>query len=234
MSFLALVGRSALGCLAIGAVSLLIVGIASGGGESSVSDRGDGIAIVSEGVSAHDAGRYTGRFDAHWESHDGDQIKVGPRDVSVDEAIRWGRMHSDRVLVRLGGEDGQQYSAGSVAVNDLGTLKWPKEGLRIEARPEGATIDGSEQLVAWRADIVFDCPIGLSKKIARIVSSRDSKVQLRPLSGSSFRSVVLARGSQDAAAIVRHAVDSAYVAVGGSEPYAPVSISGIERADPLD
>jgi hypothetical protein len=109
-------------------------------------------------------------------------------------------------------------------------LEWPKDGLRIADRPEGAAIDGSQQLVAWRAELVLDCPVGLCQRITGAVADRERIVRLTPVGDKSFVVVVLARGSQDAAAVVWEAVSAAYVvASGDDEGYAPVSINNVER-----
>lgn len=151
----------------------------------------------------------------------------GPRGVSVEEAIRWGKARSNRVLVRLGGDE-LQYSAGASVVRGPGTSEWPESGLSIRARPEGSAIDGSEQLVEWRARLVLDSPVGLSQRIAGLVSSKDQMVRVTSVGDTAFEVVLLAKGSQDAAELMWTAVSTAYVAASGDrEGYAPASISDI-------
>jgi hypothetical protein len=64
-----------------------------------------GIVYVGEEM---DAAFWTGRFSVHWES--GAEHEMGPRAVSLEEALAWARARADVVLVRPG-DDGY-YSAG--------------------------------------------------------------------------------------------------------------------------
>jgi hypothetical protein len=54
-------------------------------------------------------------FDGYWDQDDPPTIlEQGPGWDDVDEAITWGRLRADRVLVRLGVDEGSIYSAGDV------------------------------------------------------------------------------------------------------------------------
>jgi hypothetical protein len=88
---------------------------------------------------------WTGRFAAHWESDDGEKesddvekFRDGPEDVTVEEAIAWGRSHADVVQVRVGdgdldGDEDGYFSAGARHPYP-GVPVWP-EGLSVTARP---------------------------------------------------------------------------------------------------
>jgi hypothetical protein len=54
---------------------------------------------------------WAGCWSAHWESDDGQSWTQGPKGVSAQEAITWGREHAEIVLIRPGPSD-THYSAG--------------------------------------------------------------------------------------------------------------------------
>lgn len=118
-----------------------------------------GTVFVAEMVDIDDVGRMSGLFTAHWEIEEGQRSIDGPEDVALDEALAWGRARSDAVLVQVGcGVDGF-YSAGVRDMTYGGEddddpepiLPWPDEGLDIAPRPMQTALDGSEQIVLWRA-----------------------------------------------------------------------------------
>ena len=94
-------------------------------------------------VSADDAFEYdSGLFSARLVS-DGQDVTEGPRAVSVQEAIEWGRGQSPVVLVAVGdGELGgpRWFSAGSLDPPGRDISPWPAEGLRAlrHSRRQGA------------------------------------------------------------------------------------------------
>ncbi len=118
--------------------------------------RDAGTVHIAETFDEEDVGRLTGLFVAHWESDDDPRSIEGPDGVTVEKAIEWGREHSDAVIVRVGH---RFYSAGAKDLtSDSGDeddpdpiLPWPEGGLTIAARPEQSALDGSEQVVLWRA-----------------------------------------------------------------------------------
>jgi hypothetical protein len=107
-----------------------------------------GVVLVGEDFDLDDAFRLTGLFAAHWEALDGQTYLRGPEGVPVEEAIAWGREHADVVLVRLGDED-EPYSAGDKPPDSDPIRQWPRDGLLVRARPVGAALDGSEQVVTY-------------------------------------------------------------------------------------
>jgi hypothetical protein len=81
---------------------------------------------------------WTGRFHALWQSDDDQRFREGPDDVSIEEAIAWGRSQADVVWVRvgdgdLGGDDEGYFSAG-IRHPEPEIPRWP-EGLEVTARP---------------------------------------------------------------------------------------------------
>lgn len=81
---------------------------------------------------------WTGRFEAHWESDDGQSFRPGPQGVTIEEAIEWGRSKADVVQVRvgdgdLGGDEDGYFSAGERHPYP-GVPVWPEQ-LRASARP---------------------------------------------------------------------------------------------------
>jgi hypothetical protein len=81
---------------------------------------------------------FTARFNAHWESDDGQEFRNGPEGVSADEAIKWGREQADVVLIRvgnwdLGGADHGYFSAGVEHPDDEELPLWP-DGMDIPRR----------------------------------------------------------------------------------------------------
>jgi hypothetical protein len=82
---------------------------------------------------------WTGRFRAHWESDEGRDFRNGPDDVSVEEAIAWGRSQADIVMVRvgngdLGGDEDGYFSAGK-RHPDSDTPVWRDGEIEVAARP---------------------------------------------------------------------------------------------------
>jgi hypothetical protein len=69
-----------------------------------------GIVFVGEEFDEDDFDMCTGLWSAHWE--DGPEYRQGPRRVSAQEAIAWGRDQADVVLVRSADSD-VHYSAGA-------------------------------------------------------------------------------------------------------------------------
>jgi len=75
-------------------------------------------------------------------------MRDGPEDVSVEQAIAWGRSQADVVWVRvgngdLGGDDGGYFSAGT-RHPDPAIPMWPEHGTKVTERP----YDGP-----WRAGV---------------------------------------------------------------------------------
>jgi hypothetical protein len=82
---------------------------------------------------------FTGRFSAHWESDEGKEFREGPDDLSVEEAIQWGRSQADVVLVRvgngdLGGDEAGYFSAGNRHPHPEMPV-WPEGGIEVTPRP---------------------------------------------------------------------------------------------------
>jgi len=82
---------------------------------------------------------WTGRFAAHWQSDDDQEFRDGPADVSVEEAIAWGRSQADVLWVRVGdgdllGGDEEGYFSAGVRHPDPETPRWPEE-MKVTARP---------------------------------------------------------------------------------------------------
>jgi hypothetical protein len=89
-----------------------------------------GTSIVIEDWD--DDGRPSGRFDAHWESDDGQDHRDGPEGVPVEEALAWARAQASAVYVRT--LDGDEYSAGTEHLEDV-PQRWPEGGLTFAPRP---------------------------------------------------------------------------------------------------
>ena len=81
---------------------------------------------------------YTGRFSAHWQSEDDQKFRQGPEDVSVQEAIEWGRSQADVVWVRVGdgdvGGDEDGYFSAGIRHPEQEVPVWP-DGMSVNARP---------------------------------------------------------------------------------------------------
>jgi hypothetical protein len=81
---------------------------------------------------------WTGRFAAHWEPDGAQEFREGPEDVTVEEAIAWGRAQADVVQVRVGdgdlGGDKDGYFSAGVRHPFPRVPVWP-EGLKVTARP---------------------------------------------------------------------------------------------------
>jgi hypothetical protein len=71
-----------------------------------------GVVFIGEDFDDREpASMWPGRWSAHWESDDGQEWTQGPKAVSAQEAIAWGREHADIVQIRPG-DSGTVYSAG--------------------------------------------------------------------------------------------------------------------------
>jgi hypothetical protein len=99
---------------------------------------------------------FAATFSAHWEAPHGRGFREGPRGVSAEEAIAWGREQADRVLLRLA--DSEYYSAGERPAADREPLP---EDLAVEPRRE----PGMEYL-----DLVCEEPIAWEVRLPRWVS----------------------------------------------------------------
>jgi hypothetical protein len=130
--------------------------------------RDAGTVFVAEMVEIDDAGRMSGLFSAHWEIEDERRSIDGPEDVTLEEALAWGRARSDAVLVQVGGGVDGFYSAGARDLTYDGSdeddsepiLPWPDGGLKVAARPMQTALDGSEQIVLWRVHCKADIEDG--------------------------------------------------------------------------
>jgi hypothetical protein len=99
-------------------------------------------------VTPGDMSCFTGRFYAHWEPDEGDDLsdfRQGPEHVSAEEAIAWGRSQADIVLIRVGigefgGDESGYFSAGVRHPEDVPV--WPEGGLDIRPRPEPRLLTG--------------------------------------------------------------------------------------------
>jgi hypothetical protein len=145
------------------------------GNVDKLPGRNAGTVFVAEMFDIDDAGRMSGLFSAHWEIDDDRRSIDGPEDVTLDEALAWGRARSDAVLVQVGGGMDGFYSAGVRDLTYDGSdeddpepiLPWPAQGLDIAARPIETALDGSEQVVLWRVH----CRLGVQPaKWAQVVA----------------------------------------------------------------
>jgi hypothetical protein len=133
-----------------------------------VSRGREGTVFIGEDFDAEQFGLLTGTFTAHWQAADGQEHLLGPRGVSADEAIAWGRQHADVVLIRLGDSD-LHHSAGSRHLPDLPV--WP-EGKEVAPR----RLPGMEHL-----DLESPRPIPWEVRIPRRVSKRRADAELEEL-----------------------------------------------------
>jgi len=100
-----------------------------------------GVVFIAEDEEVDDRGRvwFTGQFDAHWESDDGQDFREGPEGVTAEEAVRWGRQQADVVQIRvgngdLGGADHGYFSAGTRQPDGDELPIW-SETMSISRRP---------------------------------------------------------------------------------------------------
>jgi hypothetical protein len=203
-----------------------------------MDEREGRIAFVGEEFELEDASRLSGRFYVHWEAIDGQAHGVGPEDVSVDEAIAWGRQRARYVSVRVGvGET--HYSAGELNLADLENRDgqpypaWPAGGMLIRPRPMGAPLDGSVQEVDWLIEArVVNLPKQGEDELVRLRAALESDGRLRvvELSASGERSwirrflrareadmrvrcIVRARGAMPAVLYIDRSVEDALAVV---------------------
>lgn len=197
-----------------------------------ISEHEHGYVLVTEMIDADDAGRFSGLFAAQWESDDETRSRMGPQDVSLDDAIAWGREQSDVVLVQVGGGEDGYYSAGKRS-ND-GTPLLPRY-LKVAARPRGAPLDGSEQVVPWVAmvDLVAD-PSTAQQLVNHL--RRDTRIETVDQSAHgikvSLEIGLRATGTRAASRAVWRALDAALSRSDLPVALADLSIRirGIERA----
>jgi len=203
---------------------------------STESTQGRGLVFVTELSDPDDGGRFSGEFAAHWESEDGEQNEMGPVEVTVEEAIRWGCMHSDVVLVQLGGGDDGHFSAGRRVFSDEETRPWPADGLKVAPRPEGSALDGSEQIVEWvvKAEIGLDAKA--RDKIAANLRTASQVVEAHSVNGTDDRIVltVLANGATPAMTMAWRLIASAIESTSDATQLddVAVGISSVTRAIP--
>ena len=71
-----------------------------------------GVVFIAEEFDRENPTMWSGRFFATWQSDDGASRLEGPRGVSADEAIAWGREHAEVVLIRLA--DSHEYQSAGI------------------------------------------------------------------------------------------------------------------------
>lgn len=108
------------------------------------------VAFVGESMGC---GEWTGRWSAHWA--DGDDHEPGPREVSLDEALTWGRAHAELVLVRPG-DSSTYYSAGARPAPDH--PPW-SDTLDLGPRPTLAEVPAGGATVAFSLRHGFRAPV---------------------------------------------------------------------------
>ena len=103
-----------------------------------------------------------GTFSAHWEAPDGQSFKQGPRGLSAQEAIEWGRSQADEVYIRLGDSD-VHYSAGAVHPHSPDDPVWtdgtvvPRRRMRGHEYLDRTSDDPS---IRWQVSVSHDLPGG--------------------------------------------------------------------------
>jgi hypothetical protein len=120
-----------------------------------VAER-EGAVFIAEDPAPGKPHWFPATFSAHWQAPRDSGFREGPRGVSAEEAIAWGREYADRVLIRLA--DSDYYSAGTRPAADL--EPWPEDrAVEPRRRP------GMEHL-----DLVSEHPIAWEVRLPRWVS----------------------------------------------------------------
>lgn len=173
--------------------------------------------LISELPDPDDSGRFSGLFAAHRENESGGNMLMGPVDVPIEEAIAWGRSQAQVVLVRIG-DSLAQYSAGDRQVLDDHTRPWPPDGLKIAARPEGSSLDGSEQVVPWRVEATAKVPTRTFESLVSVLSDSQAVAHVESVSPAAgqLALVVRARGVTPAMEMAWRLVSGALSDVAGS------------------
>jgi hypothetical protein len=102
---------------------------------------------------------WTGRFFCSLQGP-GSVFEDGPSEVTVDEAIAWGRKRAGRVLVRVGSDD--HYSAGSDLIKGTAVKPWPAGGISLDRR----MLPDQEHLLRSESDppILWNVVVAVSGK----------------------------------------------------------------------
>lgn len=191
----------------------------------------DGTVFIGEDFDDEDPWVWPGRFSAHWEADDGSEFVQGPKGVSLDEAIAWGRSRGDVVLVRPGDSD-VYYSAGtSHPTDDSDDLPvWPERATVQRRRHPGMEhLDiSADQPLRWMVRLPRQLPAeGFrehARRVADALAAYDAVSEVRIEGGTRpfeavFRFSVLARSHAEALervlAVDQRTSDAAPLAVDG-------------------
>jgi hypothetical protein len=135
--------------------------VRTGSGTGATGHEG-GIVFVAEDWG--DDGNPSGRFNAHWESADGQDFRQGPEGVPSAQAVRWARRQAPVVVLRTG--DGDIYSAGTEPADGV-ARQWPAGGLDFAPRSLA-----SHWKVAIR--VPTDGPLSADDALFRVIAGSSS------------------------------------------------------------
>jgi hypothetical protein len=141
-----------------------------------VAEDREGTVFIAEDVDAEDPYLLTGRFSAHWEGDEVPGFRAGPEGVSAEEAIAWGRLQADVVLIRLADSD-VHHSAGS-------RRPPPEPGDDFPVWPEGRTVSPRRLPGMEHLDLQSAEPIAWEVRLPRPVSRRRAEVEAEKLRDS--------------------------------------------------
>jgi hypothetical protein len=133
------------------------------------------VVWIAEDTEPTEDGEYlTGRFYGHVD--DGDRIADAFEDLSLDEAVAWGRARADRVLIRIG-------HGRHVPVEEADLTPPPRRRIPSEEWKDRTEADPP---IAWAVDVMLSPPdprVRQDEVVAGIAEAAGGRWDAEPLEG---------------------------------------------------